>query len=209
MLVLTLLISCKKPEPYITEVNQIFKPLPYWPVYPGSHWIYVDYSSNNVTYTTKPNYEQVNFRYTDSIVLDPILLPNYDGNYFMGYSKLVTYGNYPDNLYDRFEPFFSEEIGKKFINAQSGYYQKYYYNSTETYTVKDFLDTIHHTYLGIIDSVIIMDKVIDFTTQGHKFPEHYNLYYAKNIGLVRSVFINDSTNVKSLVLDLKDYTINR
>lgn len=207
VLVIITIVACDKPEPYELSPAKIYEPLPYLPIYPGSYWDYIDTSMATKRFLTKPNYVPIKIEYTDSITLDPILLPVYNDNYYLGYNQLT----YSENWYEPhvvWKLIFSDELNKKFSSSESGIIQKTYYSIRKNYEVVAVDKSMNHPYLGLIDSIVIIDQKTIYDYVGLDYTTHGIAYFAKNIGIIRNCSINDASGDTTVILDLKSYFIN-
>lgn len=208
LILFLVLFACKKPAPLAPSAPIKYEPQPYFPVYPGSYWEYVDQNSIIKRYSTSDKYDLVYIQYTDSIILDPVLLPNYNGNYYLGYYQIRRNNSIANGKYDEFINFFSDELNKQF---SSGYSYSSGHLSTTSRTnckVQEVNKTINHPYLGIVDSIVLIDKLIYLKQNGYEGVTHEIEYYAKNIGMIRNCSINDISGDTIVISDLKSYFIN-
>jgi hypothetical protein len=76
-------LSCKKKES--TLPIRTILPLPYFPVYPGSYWVYVGTHNDSIYSTTNPTYILHSYPYQGTMT-DPVYVPFLDGNPIYGYA---------------------------------------------------------------------------------------------------------------------------
>ena len=208
ILLILAFLACKKPASYEPSEPVKYEPLPYFPVFPGSYWEYVDTSFALKKLATEPEYKLLKLNYTDSIILDPILVPIYERQSILGYSQ-ITYSkyHYPSNII--LKPFFSEKLNEKFTSVESGINQRMEYRIEKKYSVMAINQSMNHPYLGIVDSIVIIDQKTSYDYVGYDYTKHELSYYAKNIGIIRNSIIIDSIADTTVILDLKAYFINR
>jgi len=208
ILLLLVFLACKKPASYEPSEPVKYEPLPYFPVFPGSYWEYVDTSFVIIKLITEPAYQSLKLKYTDSIILDPILVPVYNGQSILKYNK-ISYSNfyYQPNII--LKPFFSEKLNDQFSNVESGINHHTEYRIEKKYRVMAINQSMNHPHLGIIDSIVVIDQKTSYDYVGYDYATHELSYYAKNIGIIRNSLINDSIGDTTVILDLKTYFINR
>lgn len=193
-----LIAGCKKDE------NQISTILPgnYFPVYPGSYWVYLENNSKIIKNSTSDTYVENHYymgeaqkedgsiytRYSETV-----LVPLLNGNPIYKYSKLVhvlpPFGDYYE-----LSPFLSEKIGDQF---------------------SDWTDT---RYGDFSEYKVVVDKTINENQDSVLIVNGHWVYgpnvgsisvktYVKNIGLTSSYMINqDGDTTYRLVLT--DYFVN-
>lgn len=203
-----LFISCKKPPTLVAPEALIIQPLPYLPCYPGSYWKYTGVNQDTVTYTTESEYRLVSLHFTDSIIIDPVKIPIYNGVEIFGYYQVLRgpYNfNIPGSPYSNsLLMYFSDELNKvwkEYTDIDNRFGNKNYH----LYKVKEINTQIYNQEIGIIDSVVVINKTI---VQNGMPTWYIDLYYAKNIGLVRMNIVDSISQVINTQLELQKYFIN-
>ncbi len=202
-----LFISCEEEiipdDPDIVNTNTIdtIKPLPYYPVYPGSWWKYIVNNNEEITKYVQNEY-QLHFFKLNSIdpwgpiqYSDTVYVPFFDSKPIYGYDK-IEYRFPPFGDYYMTWPILSEVIGfefeRSFVDPRYG----------------DFSEKVKVTnkIFNGSDSILILE--------GHwVYGPNVNIRsyqeYTKNIGLTKEILIDtlslDTVYKKVLV----DYLINR
>ncbi|RYM33843.1 hypothetical protein ERX46_07720 [Brumimicrobium glaciale] len=199
------LFSCEKNN--YSPVIETIEPLPYFPAFPGSYWIYdsgdtmkvdsyVEYEYNTADYNSKPNYKTYKFPrlilsgiYNDYVLGDDIF------TYVNEYSILKSSAS--GNLNPPFKELLSLTEGSEFTIGAA------YKNSKETgKTIKvDTTITIGTTqYNDVIVTIQFNEECIYETGGTPESCATIREYYAKNVGLIKrerkdfgsnTVFVDD------------------
>jgi hypothetical protein len=210
-----ILITCKKPEE--VTIGESYAPIyPYFPVFPGSYWIYVDSLGNKSTKKVESEYVPREFKTEDDSLNELIYYPKMDEVYYYGYFYLTKDISpyYPCNGNgDTFEPFLLlSGSSKKSKSNNCLHHQELIENYNLVYVKK--LDTLVVNN-SLYRNVIINKSYISYSgyTSGFTAPPIYHTlyYYAENIGLVLQQQINhpDSVPDTLLVKSLIEYKINK
>ncbi len=197
-LFILLICGCKK------EDNQPVTILPgsYFPVYPGSHWIYLDNNSRKFTDSTSDHYIEHQYYMgevqnedgsTYKRYSDPVLVPFLNGNPIYKYQKLVHYMPPFGDSYG-LDTFLSEKIGDEF----SDWADTRYGDFTEHKV------TVSKTTNENNDSILIVNG---HWVYGPNIGTTSVYTYVKNIGLT-SYYVTNQSGDTSYRLVLTDYFVN-
>jgi hypothetical protein len=210
-----ILITCKKPEE--VTIGNNYAPISlYYPVFPGSYWIYTDSLGNKSIKKVESEYVPKEFKTADDSLNELIYYPKMDEVYYYGECYLTRDVSpyYPCNdRGDTFEPFLllsgSSRISRSYNCL---HHQELIENNNLVYVKK--LDTLVVNN-SLYRNVIINKSYISYSgfTSGFTAPPiHHTLYYyAENIGLILQQQINhpDSVPDTLLVKSLIEYKINK
>jgi hypothetical protein len=186
----------KKSEQLFAGEADTLEPRAYYPVFPGSSWVYVNQNNDTVKHFTLPAYKahQIGDN-AGQVVFVPFLnrgeatpSPIYQ------YDEIVSYRPYtpPDEEFHQV-PFMSEIIGDK-ISRGSRDFRMTDVRTTVTVTAKTFING---------DSVLIL------TGTYHTKAGVFNERYTKNVGLTFYSSINPTTGDTIEKLRLIRANINR
>ena len=188
----------------ITGPQSKVEPLPYFPVYPGSWWRYVNRDGTISTYTTEPNY--VHHEHVirtlcgcetpgEKFVIYSCEVPVYQGRAIFGYDNLIDVSPHLSCSPNQFlEPFFSETVGNTW---QLGGYDKRY----QPANMRMFRKVLRKFKSGE-DSII---ELKDYYTWRNTVTWSQ---YAKNKGLIFQCEV-DTTKMDTLYsIRLTEYFIN-
>jgi hypothetical protein len=227
IMVASVFVACKKIDAMRPPGKVIFYPKPYFPLYPGSSWVYVDSLGNDVVKQTLPEYMPFvyvqKFNRYGSIVNEPMdtfYMPVFDGLYYSGYERVRTIGASMDHSRNNpkvvFQKYFSEELNNTFF--ETIIYTSDRINGTVhvsyLYNVVAKNIQIQNPYLGVIDSCVVlnirMPRKRPYAYNDYQYLDTIRVteYYAKNIGLVRQLvrYRNHTDTIHAL--ELKSYHIN-
>jgi len=195
VIILLIVSSCKKED---SKNYQTIYPLPYLPVYPGSFWKYISDKGDTVTYTTSDNYILDSFTSNDlgGMKTDPIYVPYWNGEPVYGYSFLWSDGDGQILV-----PYLKEE--DKASWSRCGYK----YCIDDIIVAKDTSLVVHY---AIYNSVIVVKEANDGLSWGPPPGIHSTyFYYAKNVGLIKEINVDEINHDTIQTLNIIDYHINK
>ena len=197
--------GCKKENDDVKDKNDIIKYDTveigvYFPVYPNSHWLYINQKGDSVlhktsmTYQLFSNYNPINNPY-DTI---KYYATQYDSMKVDYYSIYIGSNSYHESGWKMLLPD-SIELDNLF---QENYIWPSTYNSGKVVAIDTSLLIQNHLY----KSVIIVQE---FTGPNLGALKCGKTYYAKGIGIIRKEFVDISTDSIKEVEDLIEYKINK
>lgn len=199
ILLLLVLISCKKEK---KEVPPTIYPLSYLPVYPGSHWVYIDEKGDTAAQYSDSEYKL--HQYYSGVIngnlTDWVYVPFWNGTPVYGYSSPQSISPYgPRGLMQI--GYLSEQVG----DTWEIYHDKYGTQYRKVVAVDTTLSV----------NSIIYDHVIAVSDYGNLWMNSGNPivflrinYYAKNIGLIKQDMIDINTKDTIQHLGIISYFIN-
>jgi hypothetical protein len=181
-LLLSCAFLCCKKVSNIQNSTPFAKPLSYFPVYPGSYWIYV-----------KGNDTILNRTCDTLSYWDGEYFPELDGVLIKGYTKLEKWGPIIEWV-----QFLSEKVGDSLTDV----------SSDPRYNHDNILSIILQKTVDKAGDSIIVKKTIRSNYMG--FPYNYLIYdiYKKNVGLVFECGIDTSSKDTTYKKILIKYLIN-
>jgi len=203
LILLTLLLcQCKKEKPVVTDpvveklIPDTLKPLSYFPVYPGSHWNYLENDVTPVAWTTSSTYLPHSYALLDdSGYTDTVYVPFLNDKPIYQYNKLdfkiAPFGN----VYTPW-PIISEELGFQY---EKEWTDKRYGDFSEKLVVAQ------KTVNANLDSIIV---VKGHWVWGPNTSKVSTQIYTKNVGLTYSDVVDTVAMQTIYKLELTDYFIN-
>ncbi|MBL7931487.1 MAG: hypothetical protein JNL60_06280 [Bacteroidia bacterium] len=195
-----ILIACKKgkqtePEPNVYHQPETLKPLSYYPMFPGSYWIYLNQKGDSVKFVTDNTYKKHCYnRSVEDTVLVPFLKGPGDseGHPIYQYDVISEFPPRLDNkpVLKR-TTYISEVVGKQF---KRGGFDSRYGDHRDVFTVKEKIKLNN-------DSVLVIT--------GGNFVYSHTERYAKNVGLIWSCKVDSSSKDTIERLSLVKFYINR
>jgi hypothetical protein len=181
--------SCKKDQQ--VDYETIY-PLPYLPVYPGSHWTYLDENGDTLVQSTSSEYQLHSYKSfnLDGNNTDPVYVPYWNGYPVYGYStpEYTTSGAFTDFHYGMKQVgYLSEQLGQSW----STYANQYGSSGRKVVNIDTTL---------LVNSILFnhVIKVNDYGSSYHEPPGNHlraTNYYAKDIGLIQQDEIYNDTLV--------------
>lgn len=212
LLLMLLLSSCKKkqdtksqvaPSPPAQTKFDTIKPLPYFPVYPGSYWKY----SDGTTFTTSLTYVKAAYQYnylnsqgnSQTYISSTVYVPLYNNSPFWGYKHYspyrVLFGDSP------LVPILTDSafVGNSWTTGY-GDDNNYYYSR-----VKAVNDTVQILGVNYYPTIVIEDFFVPNMANHHVSTE----YYVKGIGLMKTETYGGLYDTYAGQIYLVDYHINK
>ncbi len=190
-----LLFSCDEDD---NPTSPTINPLPYYPAYPGSYWIYTNGDTIKVAdkyglYSYCSDYPNGPI---DTELFLPIITLRGDS---LAYVKEYSFSNKYVSFYvPNFSPFFSQNIG-------------IFYQSNNHGPIQTYGETVKVDTSITIDSVKYENVIITVYYDSQYYGSQYATlreYYAKNIGLIKRERRDFPTDTLfTTELELKDYYI--
>jgi hypothetical protein len=200
--ILTGFVSCNKPQgndPDPIPIDTIF-PLPYYPVYPGSYWKYIDSFGDTTVIMTDPEYRKDWYKMEEKLDPDTAYVPFCDGIGIWGY-KAHTGEDLNQFCFTRI---LSDSLPVwadwNISHVQLEVYE--YYDERRQIIARD--TSIEISGRIYFPTIIINEYFIHSDVYGRKI---YERCYTKGIGLVKEeVFNNFGQLVNTKIL--LEYYIN-
>ncbi len=228
--ILFILFSCKKEtkadfnKEYPPRIYDTIKPLPYFPVYPGSYWKYavtvsvtIPYSnpltyniySTNETYSTSSTYRKDSYIIhntppVNDIYSDTVLVPFYNEIPIWGY--LNHFYRYQNSLQNRFVRIVSDSLA---VGASWFEYNEFSGYTNLSIRTKDTNLVLNGQVYSPV--IIVRSKKEEYGGGDGPYSGISDLYYAKNIGLIKTITVYTSNEQRYQLKEshLIEYHINK
>jgi hypothetical protein len=171
---------------------EMVEPRPYFPVFPGSYWVYLNHKGDTVRHFTEPGYKKHCYLQPDTFLVP--FLNDGASRPIYGYNEISEFRplNYGISPY-RQTPILSETVGFAFLRG--GFDSRYGDRRAKLMVVEKKL-------VGN-DSVLILNGIV--ATNNLKIVQHYT----RDVGLTYWCDVDSITQDTINYLKILEYKINR